>query len=106
MRTSTKPIENTEYECPFCHKGYLHLKQYKDKDTNKMNQYYRCSNETCGKYIPELKGKPHIVHCEKCKEGVFISRKSKTGDVFYACSNYPNCKNTLNHKEWSKQKTQ
>lgn len=106
MRTSTKPIENTEYECPFCHKGYLHLKQYKDKDTNKMNQYYRCSNETCGKYIPELKGKPHIVHCEKCKEGVFISKKSKTGDVFYACSNYPNCKNTLNHKEWSKQKTQ
>jgi DNA topoisomerase-1 len=38
------------------------------------------------------------VACNKCEKGDIIEKKSKRGKIFFACNNYPKCKNAL----WSK----
>ncbi|MDG6896485.1 conjugal transfer protein TraE [Actinobacillus delphinicola] len=35
----------------------------------------------------EVKGEP----CPKCKKGMIVERKSKVGDKFFSCTNYPEC---------------
>lgn len=98
-------LENKQYECPFCKTGHLHIKRYIDKDNNAEIKYYRCSNEECKKIIPELNDKPKIVYCPDCNTGIMVSRKSsKTGKVFFACSNYPTCKKTMTETDWQKMK--
>lgn len=51
-----------------------------------------CMNHECGK-------ETHEVLCPKCKKGHFVLRVAKrsknAGNTFYACSNYPKCKNII-----------
>ena len=40
------------------------------------------------------------VHCGACS-GLLIQRKnSKTGNVFFGCSNYPECTNTISERQY------
>ena len=36
--------------------------------------------------------------CPECKEGDLAEKKARRGNIFYGCSNYPNCKFTSNYK--------
>lgn len=96
-------VVNKEYPCPVCKVGFLHYKYYKDKDTGEENKYYACNNKSCKqKYFPVGRGnKPKIVQCPKCNKGYFKTIKSKTGDIFYACSNYPKCRTTMNADDFA-----
>jgi DNA topoisomerase III len=96
-------FEDKSIPCPICKKGFLHLKQY-TKDGKKI-QYVRCSNELCGKTFPAIKGKAKIILCPTCKKGFMQSRQNRTtGDVFYSCSCYPDCKQTMNEETFQKAK--
>ena len=96
-------FEDRSVYCPICKNGYLHLKQY-TKDGKKI-QYVRCSNELCGKTFPAVKSKAKIVLCPTCKAGYMQSRKNKTtGDIFYSCSRYPDCKQTMSEETFQKMK--
>ena len=102
---SNYKVENNEHICPFCKTGHLHLKRYVDKGSKEEVKYFRCSNDKCKKILPERKGKPRIIHCPDCHNGIMLSRKSsKTGQIFYACSNYPDCKKTMTESDWLKTK--
>ena len=53
--------------------------------------------------FPECKNtKPLIeksgVKCPKCKTGDIIKKRSKTGRIFYGCSNYPECDFIMSNK--------
>lgn len=95
-------VVNRKYPCPVCKIGFLHHKFYKDKETGESNEYYACNNKSCKqKYFPVAKdGSPKIVQCPNCGKGYFKSIKTKTGSVFYACSNYPECKTTMNAEDF------
>lgn len=82
--------EPTNEVCPNC--GSMMLK---DKDGNLY-----CSNK-CGEvsdYNPVL--------CPKCGKGHLVERKAmrgkNAGNYFYACDNFPRCKNIYNFKPTSK----
>lgn len=53
-----------------------------------------CSNPNCGVENTDSTG----IKCPKCGKGELVKRIAKkgknAGNVFYACSNYPRCKNT------------
>ena len=96
-------FEDKSVPCPICGKGHLHLKQYTKE--GKRIQYVRCSDESCGKTFPAVKGKAKIVPCPTCKQGYMQSRQNRTtGDIFYSCSRYPDCKQTMNEETFQKAK--
>jgi DNA topoisomerase-1 len=43
--------------------------------------------------VEEAKSKTGV-ECPVCKKGEMVERRGRFG-VFYACSNYPECKNTI-----------
>jgi DNA topoisomerase-1 len=89
----------TQHHCPECRKP-LRLIQ---------NKFWGCSGyPACGYTAPNVKGKPGTPRAAKkkggviektypcvCGKGYLQSRKSKQGNHFWGCSNYPECKRTL-----------
>ena len=103
MQDTSISMNNQDVLCPKCNTGYLHLKQFKKE--NKTYQYYRCNNDSCSMIFPAIKGNAHIVQCPSCHKGFMVSRMNKkTGDIFYACSNYSDtgCKKIMSEKEFLK----
>jgi len=44
----------------------------------------------------------HIkVECPRCA-GIMVERRSRTGNEFYACDNYPACKQTMSGLEYAR----
>lgn len=103
MQDTSISMNNQDVLCPKCNTGYLHLKQFKKE--SKTYQYYRCNNDSCSMIFPAIKGNAHIVQCPSCHKGFMVSRMNKkTGDIFYACSNYSDtgCKKIMSEKEFLK----
>ncbi len=72
-------------KCPECH-------QRMEVKTGRYGRFVRCeeypSCDTTRPYtLPIL--------CPDCKTGKFAEKKSRYGKIFYGCTNYPDCSNTL-----------
>lgn len=85
--------------CPICGNGFLMLKQYRDKETKELKEYFGCTNHPdCKAYFSVLNGKPNLIKtprsehkCPKCETGYLIKKVSiKDGKEFtwYFCSSY------------------
>ena len=98
-------IVNKDFPCPTCRKGFLMIKYYKDPDTNTVIEYAKCNNTECNQITPAKNNKPKIITCPVCKKGFMISKKnSKTKNIFYACSCYPDCKTVLSEDDFNKKR--
>ncbi|MBN2604210.1 MAG: type I DNA topoisomerase [Bacilli bacterium] len=87
----------TDEICPKCGSKMVHR-------VSKFGSFEACSNFPTCKYIkPQENEKPLIestgVKCTKCNEGEIVERIAKSGrnkgKKFYACDNFPTCKNML-----------
>ena len=77
----------------------------KDPDTNTVIEYAKCNNAECNQITPAKNNKPKIITCPGCKKGFMISKKnSKTKNIFYACSCYPDCKTVLSEDDFNKKR--
>ena len=80
-----KSPEATGESCPLCGSPLVLRK-------GKYGTFTACSNYPECKYIKkEQKEVKEIVKCPKCG-GMIVERKSKKGQVFYGCNNFPKCK--------------
>lgn len=84
-------------ECPKCGSQMVFR-------VSKYGTFEACSNFPTCKYIkPQENEKPVVlstgVKCTKCNEGEIVERMAKSGrnkgKTFYACDNFPKCKNML-----------
>jgi len=86
----TRPLEMEvikDIKCPICGKDMV-LRE------GRTGRFYACIDyPRCPGILPYTTG----VKCPECG-GELIERKNKRGQVFYACSNYPECKFTLSNK--------
>lgn len=105
LKQCTAPLYSREYPCPACGKGYIIYHEYVSKDTGEVHQYARCNNEECRTYWPVENGKPKLIRCPKCGKGWMKEKKNmKTGNVFYGCSEYPECRGTMTEEDFKKAK--
>ncbi len=89
--------QTTGEKCPKCGSDMVYR-------SSKFGSFEACSNYPTCKYIkPNGVEKPKIVStgvkCPKCGKGEIVERIAKTGrnkgKKFYACDNFPSCKNML-----------
>lgn len=73
-----------DFPCPTCGKRMVLIKGQNGK-------FYACEDRTCKTTRPV----PMDIHCNVCKTGKFVERKSKNGNIFYSCNRFPDCKNAL-----------
>jgi DNA topoisomerase-1 len=78
-----------EEKCPQCGRNMV-LRH------GRYGEFVSCSGYPDCKYIKQnFIG----VKCPQCKEGELVEKKARRrGNVFYGCSNYPNCDFTSNYK--------
>ncbi len=89
--------EETGEMCPQCGNPLVIRK-------GKYGDFVACSNYPKCKYVKQEENEDDSVEiditCPKCGEGHFIKKQAKkgknAGNYFYACSNYPKCKNIYN----------
>ncbi len=75
-------------DCPTCGKR-LEVKK------GKYGKFVRCEEyPTCETTLPYTLD----ITCPDCKKGKFAEKKSRYGKIFYGCTSYPDCTNSL----WSK----
>ncbi len=96
---NTKPIngknepvaaETTDEKCPDCGKP-LALKH------GRFGKFFGCTGYPDCKFIKRIE-KGTGVKCNLCNKGEIVEKRSRRGKTFYACNQYPECKNAL----WSK----
>lgn len=63
----------------------------KTKRTNRIKTWRKNLKK---KISTLIKKQGNIQECEKCGSVMVIRENNKTGDEFYGCTNYPECKNT------------
>ncbi|MFA6027534.1 MAG: type I DNA topoisomerase [Patescibacteria group bacterium] len=63
----------------------------------RFGQFTGCSNYPNCKYIKKEK-RGTGVKCPSCNKGEIVAKRSRRGKTFYACDQYPECKNAY----WSK----
>jgi DNA topoisomerase-1 len=77
-----------EEKCPKCQRNMV-LRH------GRFGEFTSCSGYPDCKYIKQN----YIgVHCPLCKDGEIAEKKARRGNLFYGCSNYPNCDFTSNSK--------
>lgn len=91
------PPKILDEECPNCGKSLV-LRR------GRYGEFIGCSGYPDCKYIKKEKSEEENlisldIKCPKCNEGHFVERITKKGRFkgkkFYACSNYPKCKNIV-----------
>ena len=100
-----KEIIKTDLNCPKCDKGKVQLEINKNNDV----RHLKCSNESCnwngGKITISSDDLDLIEPCPSC-DGLLIPKKSKKGNKFMGCTNFPECREThdlpIKNKESSK----
>ena len=100
-----KEIIKTDLNCPKCEKGKVQLEINKNNDV----RHLKCSNESCnwngGKITISSDDLDLIEPCPSC-DGLLIPKKSKKGNKFMGCTNFPECREThdlpIKNKESSK----
>ena len=74
--------------CPECNKRM-------EVKTGRYGRFVRCEEyPNCETTLPYTLS----TKCPDCKTGKFAEKKSRYGKIFYGCTNYPDCSNTL----WSR----
>lgn len=107
LKECTEPIYSRDYPCPACGKGYVIYHKWTDKESGELHEYARCNNEDCRCYWPVENGKPKLVKCPKCGKGWMKEKKNmKTGNIFYGCSDYPECRGTMTEEDFKKAKAE
>ncbi len=104
-------LEETNIICPKCGKGHL-VQKMATKGKNKGNIFYACSTfpkcRATYSELPDLnQAEPeNSLVCDKCGKGTFemkvASKGPNAGKPFYACSNFPRCKNIISIEEYNK----
>lgn len=79
-----------EAKCPICGES-LAVKK------SKYGLFIGCQDYPNCKYIYTEPEKNSVV-CPSCQNGVLRQHANKYGKAFYSCSNFKNCKYTLNYK--------
>lgn len=84
-----EPIPILDHKCPKCNSN-LFIKK------GRYGKFIGCSMYPKCKYIESI-NKPRDINiqCPKCKQSNFVEKKSRRGKVFYACANFPKCKNSF-----------
>ena len=90
------PPKILDENCPLCNKPLIVRR-------GRYGEFIGCSGYPECKYIKKDKEAEQLVvldiECPKCHEGHFVERITKKGRLkgskFYACSNYPKCKNIV-----------
>ena len=88
-----KEAEKTGEICPDCGSDLV-------KRKSRYGYFTACSNYPNCKYIKKENANPEdnnfqsevIGKCPICKKGDIVTKKTRTGKIFYGCSNYPKCK--------------
>ena len=88
-----KEAEKTGEICPDCGSDLV-------KRKSRYGYFTACSNYPNCKYIKKENTNPEdnnfqsevIGKCPICKKGDIVTKKTRTGKIFYGCSNYPKCK--------------
>jgi DNA topoisomerase I len=72
--------------CPDCGKPLI-------KRRSRFGEFIGCSGYPACKYIKKEKQKHEKtgIKCPKCEKGELISKRTRRGKIFYACSRYPDC---------------
>jgi len=86
--------------CPQCNKGKLVERQGKYGKFITCSRYPRCryiKKEENNKETTQNKILDTGIQCPECKQGTIIEKRGRYG-TFYACSNYPECKNIIKSK--------
>lgn len=98
-------VEVTAELCPACKNPIKRLK------SKQGSFFWLCINKECSKTYPDKNNKPdftikpkaaisEVYKCMKCGKGLKrLESKTKKGSYFWACSNYPECKNTYQDKD-------
>lgn len=86
----TNDAEKIDEKCPECGSA-LQAKR------GRFGKFIGCSNYPKCKYIKKEK-KGTGITCPKCNKGEIVAKRSRRGKTFYACDQYPECKNAY----WSK----
>ena len=94
----------TGEQCPKCGSDMVYRE-------SRYGTFEACSAYPDCKYIKPQEGKvePENTHiaCPKCKKGEIVKREAKRGknkgNSFYACNNFPKCKNILKGKPTGEQ---
>ncbi len=99
-----QPVEKqqneTDFTCVKCGSKLIHRTGKSQKD-NKPYDFFACSNKECGTNYNNVDGKPvertfenkgKITNytCKKCGKAL-VEKPTKTGGIWFACSDYPNC---------------
>ena len=80
-----KELKETGETCPNCGKPLVIRR-------GRYGEFSACSGYPECKYIKtEPKEEKEIMNCPNC-DGKIIEKKSKKGNIFYGCNNYPKCK--------------
>lgn len=99
---------NVEVSAELCPKCNSPLKRLKSKQGS---FFWLCLNEKCSKTYPDKNNKPdftvkskaaisEVYKCMLCGKGLKrLESKNKKGSYFWACSNYPECKNIYQDKD-------
>lgn len=86
--SQTPEEEPSDIPCPEC--GAKTMKKY-----GRFGPYIQCQDEKCGKNS-SLKPKAPVIildKCPECEEGMFVIRKQRFKNQFFAgCNNFPKCK--------------
>ncbi|WP_031434896.1 type I DNA topoisomerase [Methylomarinum vadi] len=60
--------------------------------TGRYGKFIGCSNYPACKHIEPLEKPVDTgIECPKCHKGTIFKRKSRSGKIFYSCSEYPKC---------------
>ncbi len=80
--TYKEPPKETDIVCEKCgHKMVIR--------TGRFGEFLACSNFPVCKNIQSIN--KTLGKCPKCADGKVCEKHSKTGKLFYGCTNYPNC---------------
>jgi len=104
-KDAKKPAESTGHKCTVCDEGEIVKKDGRFGEFYACDQYPKCKtvyeiSDDDGNFHVKTKSKPKSTgkKCPKCQEGgrdgEMLERKSRKGDTFLGCSNYPKCKHT------------
>ena len=82
--------QNSHEKCPICGEPLV-IKR------GRFGPFLGCSGYPACKHIKKIE-KSTGFSCPKCHRGEIVEKRSKRGRTFYACNQYPDCKNAY----WSK----
>jgi DNA topoisomerase-1 len=82
-------VEETEETCPECGRKLVIR-------WGRFGKFLSCSGYPKCRYArPLTEPEPTGVTCPECGKGDIVQKRNRKGQIFYACTNYPDCTYTL-----------